>query len=41
MQEEFKINVFFKSDGESVEKIITHYLINLLNSKIDNFKYSI
>lgn len=32
MNEEFKINTFFCEDGEKLEKILTNYLITILNN---------
>ncbi len=34
MNEEFKINTYYCQDGEDLEKILTNYLITILNNKI-------
>lgn len=33
MKEEFKINIVFNDKGESLEKIISLYLVNKINSE--------
>lgn len=33
MKEEFKINIFFNDKGDSLEKIISLYLVNKINKK--------
>lgn len=34
MENDFKINVYFNDEGEEIEKILSFYLINLLENKI-------
>ena len=31
--EDFKMNVFFRQDGEEIEKLLANYLISKLKSK--------
>ena len=33
IMEDFKMNVFFRQDGEEIEKLLANYLISKLKSK--------
>ena len=39
MQEEFKINVYFDDEGEAIENLAVHYLIQMLNEKLGKTAY--
>lgn len=36
MENDFKINLFFNNDGENLEKLLSSFLINVLDNKTPN-----
>ncbi len=40
MNETFKINVYFDEKGEEIENIISHFLIDMLEKKVNKFLLS-